>query len=222
MWRMFLFSRASPGRERTPDSLPHIGPRFPPKGRFVTSTSLLPLFLISASLLIPFNTSFFHLSFFAVLSIKLLIYDSIYFHWWIYRLFFLSFSFSLCSRFLFFHPSKFREIIYHVMTRIKVSFFFFHRSYTFFASHALFIRNNISFSYDGEKARNVLTQFFVPCIAKALNLSSVAREWNFCGIDGDTFGCWPGNVNAVYRINIITYRSWTESRTLVGKIGARG
>lgn len=25
-------TRASPGRERTPDSLPHIGPRFPPKG----------------------------------------------------------------------------------------------------------------------------------------------------------------------------------------------
>lgn len=30
---MFLFSRGSPGRDRTPDlSLPHIGPRFPPKG----------------------------------------------------------------------------------------------------------------------------------------------------------------------------------------------
>lgn len=61
------------------------------------------------------------------------------------------FLFLSLFSFLFFHPSKFREIIYHVMTRIKVSFFFFHHSYTFFASHALFIRNNISFSYDGEK-----------------------------------------------------------------------
>lgn len=31
-----MFSRGSPGRDRTPDlTLPHIGPRFPPKGRFV-------------------------------------------------------------------------------------------------------------------------------------------------------------------------------------------
>ncbi|KZC14108.1 Dystonin [Dufourea novaeangliae] len=31
-WNGRQESRASPGRERTPDSLPHIGPRFPPKG----------------------------------------------------------------------------------------------------------------------------------------------------------------------------------------------
>lgn len=173
---MFLFSRASPGRERTPDSLPHIGPRFPPKGRFVTSTSLLPLFLISASLLIPFNTSFFHLSFFAVfLSIKLLTIQFTSIGEFIVCSFFLSLSLFVFVPFLS-SVKVSRNYLSRYDENKSFLFFFFHRSYTFFASHALFIRNNISFSYDGEKARNVLTQFFVPCIAKALNLSSVARE----------------------------------------------
>lgn len=148
---MFLFSRASPGRERTPDSLPHIGPRFPPKGRFVTSTSLLPLFLISASLLIPFNTSFFHLSFFAVfLSIKLLTIQFTSIGEFIVCSFFLSLSLFVFVPFLS-SVKVSRNYLSRYDENKSFLFFFFHHSYTFFASHALFIRNNISFSYDGEK-----------------------------------------------------------------------
>lgn len=170
---MFLFSRASPGRERTPDSLPHIGPRFPPKGRFVTSTSLLPLFLISASLLIPFNTSFFHLSFFAVfLSIKLLTIQFTSIGEFIVCSFFLSLSLFVFVPFL--SSVKVSRNYLSRYDENKSFLFFFFIIHTL--SSPLMLCLYVTTSHSRMMARNVLTQFFVPCIAKALNPSSVARE----------------------------------------------